>query len=154
MMKNGLMPQQQLTRMIKRILQFKDIETGGDLFGLWQNGENAYCQYWIMDGPNCKRTSTSFFQDLDYLSLEGRNAVNFFGLCHIGQWHSHHRIGLYNPSCGDDQTVTSHMESLSLTRFFVVIANINDDFSVSLSPFLYVRLGKTVLRFKSDLILI
>jgi hypothetical protein len=46
------------------------------------------------------------------------------GLCNIGEWHSHHTLGLAEPSDGDQQTVWNHIPSVAGGRFLVFIANI------------------------------
>ena len=46
------------------------------------------------------------------------------GLQHIGEWHSHHRLGLAEPSHGDLRTVWSGMEEPGLRRFVLAIGNI------------------------------
>ena len=48
------------------------------------------------------------------------------GLSNLGQWHSHHRIHLFEPSIGDKNTVWNNMPGLGLDRYIVFIANITD----------------------------
>ena len=47
------------------------------------------------------------------------------GLCNIGEWHSHHRLGLAKPSHGDQNTVWKHLPTIAGGRFIVFIANIS-----------------------------
>ena len=68
---------------------------------------------------------TSFFQDTEYLGNKGRQLTQEYGLCHIGEWHSHHTLGLARPSAGDESTVWHHMPSNGFRRFIVFIANID-----------------------------
>jgi hypothetical protein len=44
------------------VLKHKDIETGGDLFGLWLDEQTAVVQFVLGPGEECSRTTTSFFQ--------------------------------------------------------------------------------------------
>ena len=44
------------------VLKYKDLETGGDLFGLWLDAKTAVVQFVLGPGENCSRTTTSFFQ--------------------------------------------------------------------------------------------
>ena len=53
------------------VLQKPKIETGGDLFGLWQDERTAVVQCILGPGKNCRRTTTSFHQDVDYLAEAG-----------------------------------------------------------------------------------
>ena len=48
------------------VLQKCDIETGGDLFGLWQDENTAVVQLILGPRAKSKRTTTSFHQDVDY----------------------------------------------------------------------------------------
>ena len=56
------------------VLQKREIETGGDLFGLWQDERTAVVQLILGPGEKCRRTTTSFHQDVKYLRNVG-------GLC-------------------------------------------------------------------------
>lgn len=120
-----------------------DIETGGDLFGLWIDQHTAVVQLVLGPGENCRRTTTSFYQDLDYLHECGEAITKGHGLCNIGQWHSHHRLSLDHPSSGDDETVWGNMPGLGLNRFIVFIATIKGISSVNVNPFLYEIDSKT-----------
>ncbi|XP_028402840.1 uncharacterized protein LOC114525641 [Dendronephthya gigantea] len=122
------------------VLRRQNIETGGDLFGLWQSEDTVIVQLVIGPGEGCSRTQTSFHQDVDYLSRVGEKLTKSQGLCNIGEWHSHHRIGMPTPSYGDQTTVWSNMDSVAGGRFLVFIASISDSFkkpSVSIRCFMF-----------------
>ena len=108
------------------VLQRPNIETGGDLFGLWRDKNNAVVQLVLGPGNNCRRATRSFHQDVQYLEDVGKHLTSSHGLCNIGEWHSHHRIGLAEPSSGDRRTVWQHMDIVIGGRFMVFIANIRD----------------------------
>ena len=78
-----------------------------------------------MSGKKCRRTETSFYQDIDYLSETGKELTTSQGICNIGEWHSHHRINLPEPSEGDQTTVWKHVKSFSGGRFLLLIATID-----------------------------
>ncbi|XP_028402841.1 uncharacterized protein LOC114525643 [Dendronephthya gigantea] len=109
------------------VLQKRDIETGGDLFGLWQDKHTAVVQLISGPGKGCKRTTTSFHQDVDYLKEVGEYLTSLQGLCNIGEWHSHHKLGLAEPSHGDQNTVWKHLPTVAGGRFIVFIANITGE---------------------------
>ena len=112
---------------IKRlVLQRYQIETGGDLFGLWLDAHNVVVQFVLGPGQKCRRSSTSFYQDVDYLESVGNYITKNQGLCNIGQWHSHHRLDLPRPSSGDENTVWNNMPHLGMERYVVFIATIKD----------------------------
>ena len=124
------------------VKQYRDIETGGDLFGAWIDDRTAVVQFVLGPGERCRRTSVSFFQDIDYLSHAGSYLTQKHGLCNIGQWHSHHRLGITRPSGGDENTVWGNMPNLGLDRYIVIIATINESFwngelTVNINPYLF-----------------
>ena len=53
------------------VLQKRQIETGGDLFGLWRDEGTAVVQLILGPGEGCRRTATSFHQDVRYLREVG-----------------------------------------------------------------------------------
>ena len=106
------------------VLRHKKIETGGDLFGLWSDDRRAVIQLALGPGKGCRRSGTSFFQDVKYLEEVGVYLTGSEGLCHIGEWHSHHQLGLARPSGGDEITVWNNMPTYGLDRFVIFIANI------------------------------
>ena len=57
------------------VLQKPQIETGGDLFGLWQDEGTAVVQLILGPGKDCQRTTTSFHQDVNYLREVGGNLI-------------------------------------------------------------------------------
>jgi hypothetical protein len=138
----------------KLVQQYPSIETGGDLFGLWENERTVIIQRFIGPGKECKRTSTSFHQDIEYLHRVGSLITTEEGLCNVGEWHSHHQIGMPEPSGADERTVFSNMPHLGLERFVLFIASIEGKGSsgkkrphdvkvddINLRPFLF--LGST-----------
>ena len=106
------------------VLKSPVLETGGDLFGLWSGDHSAVVQLVLGPGRNCRRATHSFYQDVDYLEKVGSYLTEKEGVCHIGEWHSHHTIGLKRPSGGDEGTVWRNMPPYGLGRFILFIANI------------------------------
>ncbi len=132
-------------QMCAWVLMNQSLETGGDLFGLWSNDHSAVIQLVLGPGENCKRTTHSFYQDVEYLEKAGSNLTGKEGVCHIGEWHSHHRIGLRQPSGGDERTVWTNMPKYGLSRFLLFIANIETNNyggdAVSVGCFLFEETG-------------
>ena len=142
----------QIHEWVKR---WPNTETGGDLFGAWIDDHTAVVQFVLGPGNNCHRTGASFYQDVDYLRDAGSFLTQQHGLCNIGQWHSHHQLGLTRPSGGDENTVWSNMPKLGLNRYIVFIATItggsrsyysyghyydgssNEGLKVSVNPYLF-----------------
>ena len=88
------------------ILDYPNIETGGQLFGFWTTEGIPVVMYTIGPGPNSEHHVVHFIQDSDYLARVGDILINKYGLQHIGEWHSHHQLGLAKPS-GQDSIICS-----------------------------------------------
>jgi len=118
------------------VLDYPNIETGGDLFGFWTHSGYPVIQYVIGPGPNANHQSTFFNQDGNYLSEIGNKLRETHGLQHIGEWHSHHQLGLAEPSGHDISTVCKAIAQYNLSNFFLVITNIRDN-SSSVNGFMF-----------------
>ena len=122
------------------VLRKPNIETGGDLLGLWANDHKAVIQLTLGPGKGRRRTSTSFYQDVKYLENVGSYLTENEGVCHIGEWHSHHQLDLARPSGGDENTVWNKMPTYNLSRFVIFIANIEaskQTYTVNIGCFLF-----------------
>jgi len=118
------------------VLEYPHLETGGDLFGLWTSNGDAVLHVVLGPGRNCKRTGASFYQDIPYLERNGDLLTQDYMLCHIGEWHSHHQLRLFEPSGGDSSTVIRNYPR-GTRGFLLIIANIVSPREVKLSPYLY-----------------
>lgn len=118
------------------VLEYPHLETGGDLFGLWTSNGDAVLHVVLGPGRNCQRTGASFFQDIPYLKRNGELLTQDYMLCHIGEWHSHHQLRLFEPSGGDSSTVIRNYPR-GTRGFLLIIANIVSPREVKLSPYLY-----------------
>lgn len=107
----------------KCILDSPDIETGGELFGLWTATGVPVVLYAIGPGPDANRRATFFSQDRSYLVTVGRRLIARYGIQHVGEWHSHHRLGLAVPSAHDAETMSSVIRSRHLGRFLMGLGN-------------------------------
>ena len=105
------------------ILDCPNIETGGQLFGYWTAEGTPVVLYAIGPGSNANHQSAFFNQDIDYLTRVGRPIVEHFGLQHIGEWHSHHQLGLAQPSSHDANTMLSTIRDKHLKQFLLCIGN-------------------------------
>lgn len=105
------------------ILDYPSIETGGQLFGYWTSEGVPIVLYAIGPGPNANHQSAFFNQDVDYLERVGRILIEQFGLQHMGEWHSHHQLGLARPSGHDGSTIYNNVVRHGLERFLLCIGN-------------------------------
>ena len=119
------------------ILDYPDIETGGQLFGYWTENGVPVVLFAIGPGPGANHQRTFFNQDVDYLLEVGTALRDRFGLIHIGEWHSHHKLGLARPSGHDERTMVSNIRESRLGRFLLCIGNCNGNgIASTLNPFL------------------
>lgn len=119
----------ELEYISKCVLDYPNIETGGDLFGFWTYSGFPVIQYVIGPGKNANHQTAFFNQDLEYLNSIGDTLRSSHGLQHIGEWHSHHRLGLAEPSSHDITTVTNAINNYNLGKFFLVITNVRENSS-------------------------
>lgn len=117
------------------ILDYPDIETGGQLFGYWTEDGAPVVMYAIGPGRKANHQVTFFNQDVDYLLRTGNELRNRYGLQHIGEWHSHHRLGLARPSGHDANTMVSTIREKNLGRFLLCIGN-TDGATTTFNPFM------------------
>lgn len=113
-------------KVMRWIAASPDIETGGELFGFYRdNGTPVVC-YAIGPGPKANHQYTFFNQDLDYLVKVGNKLTEEYGLEHIGEWHSHHRLGLAQPSGHDAATIADGIRKRGRRRFLLCVGNIRE----------------------------
>ncbi len=135
----ALIYQSELDFISKCVLDYPDLETGGDFFGFWTRQGYPVVQFVIGPGKNTTRTATSFYQDIDYLKKCGNLLNGKYGLEHIGGWHSHHRLSLAHPSGGDVGTMRNFFRDTNHFNFLISISNIERDSQVKINGFLFSR---------------
>jgi len=115
--------QSELDYMSRCILDYPNIETGGQLFGFWTSMGTPVVAYVIGPGWRSRHNPTSFVQDQDYLQTIGRELHRHYRLQHIGEWHSHHQLGLAHPSGGDVNTMQYGVGKPGFPRLLLCIGN-------------------------------
>ena len=136
-----------IKRIFSWVMKHPNLETGGDLFGLWEKFLNSLenilnIQYVIGPGQLCRRTTSSFHQDVRYASQMEDYFHRNHGMEHVALWHSH-QSGLDRPSADDKKMVWETMPSHDIDRFVLIIASIADsskeseNAAVSLKCFLF-----------------
>jgi hypothetical protein len=114
----------ELQKITELASQYENIETGGDFFGFWTQSGAPVVQYVIGPGKNCARSSTSFFQDTDYLTRVHAHLYKKHGLQNIGEWHSHHKMNMNKPSGGDESTLRKGLAKHGWSKFLIMIATL------------------------------
>lgn len=131
---NAFIYRSELDFISRCILDYKNIETGGQLFGYWTVDGSPVVLYAIGPGAKANHQVAFFNQDIDYLVTVGNVLVHHYGLQHIGEWHSHHKLGLAQPSAHDASTMADTIREKSLPQFLLCIGNCSDVDS-TLNPF-------------------
>lgn len=121
-----LVYQEEAKRIANLTLQYTDIETGGSLFGYWMHSGSPIISFASGPGLHSRHNPTSFYQDETYLLNLGTELYDQHGLQHIGEWHSHHRLGLNEPSQGDINTIFSGMRQKGWLHFLLLITTIEN----------------------------
>ena len=123
--KKALIYGDEAMRIARFVQEYPDIETGGDLFGYWTNSGAPVVSYVIGPGRGSAHRPASFYQNADWLHDVGVDLYDRHGLQHIGAWHSHHRLGLNQPSGGDIRTVVRAMAAKNWSTFVLMIATLD-----------------------------
>ncbi len=105
------------------VLDYPNIETGGQLFGFWTSQGAPVVLYVIGPGRNANHQQSFFNQDIGYLDTIGNELLNRYALQHIGEWHSHHQLALSRPSGHDAQTMFHGLQSIPQRHLLLCICN-------------------------------
>ncbi len=126
----------ELDYLSRCIRDYPNIETGGQLFGFWTNQGAPVVLYVIGPGRDANHEQAFFNQDLRYLDLVGNLLLDRYGLQHIGEWHSHHQLGLARPSGHDASTMFHALERVPLRHLLLCIGNYRDGYS-AINPYTF-----------------
>jgi hypothetical protein len=118
------------------VYRHQHIETGGNLFGLWRNSGSAVIHVVLGPGQGCRRTDTSFHQDMEYMQRVGRFVNKGYMSCHIGEWRSHHGLSLSKPNAEEERFIRRNFPR-GFSKFLVIIANIKNGDTIKLSPYFF-----------------
>jgi transcriptional regulator with XRE-family HTH domain len=114
------------------------IETGGDLFGRWQDIPTLFLA--TKAGPNAKRDHAHFRLDVEYLRGLSEDLATNWALRYFGDWHSHHRLGLTRPSGGDQKRIVNlaaRNQFLGMTEIIITLEEGRDEPVVRIHPWIY-----------------
>ncbi len=120
-------------------------ETGGDLYGTFTHGSRPII--WLASGPgqNVRHEQAHFEQDTEFTTYWEARMTRDFGLQYIGSWHSHHFLGLQQPSSGDVRAAQTYARQHNRQTTLEIIVNhelLNSrrggsEFSTTLRPYFY-----------------
>ena len=115
------MYQADLVAITANSLAYNDLETGGAFFGMRSNAGRPVVCLATDAGPGAIRQYTHFAQDPDHLYQSAVRYQNQFGLQYLGNFHSHHSLGLTHPSGGDREQANRMIQKFDLCNMIQVI---------------------------------
>ncbi len=125
----------ELLRIVSLCLAYDGIETDWHLFGATTASGVPVVEYVLDCGPNAEHQVAFCKTDMDYLAREGNRLTGRYGLRHLGDGHSHHRLGLNEPSGYDKRMTIDGMRKAGLVRFVQMIVTYGD--RVRINPFMF-----------------
>lgn len=114
------------------------VETGGDLFGRWHDIPTILLA--TKAGLNAQRNNAHFRLDVEYLRQLSETLASDWALRYFGDWHSHHRLGLFAPSGGDQKRIRSIAGRNLFTGMAEIIVTLEDtrgEPTIRIHPWLY-----------------
>ena len=119
------------------IHDYPNIETGGQMFGFLREDGVAVVCYVIGPGRNANHQPTFFNQDTEYLQRVYNEISQRYGLRYIGEWHSHHQLGLAKPSGHDASTIVHGIQRSNFRHFLLCIGNCDNNYHSTLNAFTF-----------------
>lgn len=119
-------------------------ETGGDLFGSWANSAVVYLA--SLAGPAAVREAAHFRLDIAYLRELSQQLTSDWGVRYLGDWHSHHRLGLRAPSSRDKRRIGRVAARNAFPAMAEIVVTLEDrvgDTHVYFHPWVYRGEDKT-----------
>jgi hypothetical protein len=128
----------QLDLIAAEVLRHPQRETGGSLFGHATRSGNVLAYRATGPGLRAEHGRESFYPDPAFMQRSGRALQP---LEHVGEWHSHHRIGLREPSPGDVESLRRVITQRGWSSFGLGIANIESSREVSIGFWIVTAAG-------------
>lgn len=119
------------------ILDHPNEETGGQLFGYKTPEGYVVVLYAIGPGPHANHQTTFFNQDVQYFKKVYKILHPKYGLCYIGEWHSHHRLGIDIPSSHDSSTAVNNLQKCKRNDLLLCIGNVDSESRSTLNAFVF-----------------
>jgi hypothetical protein len=106
-----------------------ELETGGIGLGLWTHGGRPVVFLATDAGPKAIRQYAYCQHDIDFFHVIVKLIEETFGIQWLGDWHSHHFMGIDHPSGGDLQQIQAIAKKKGVQRWAGIIATTthNDD---------------------------
>ena len=115
----------------------RGLETGGQFFGKATWNGVPVITYVLGPGPNAEQNPAFFRQDIPYLKREAERIFRLGDLTHLGEWHSHHHLGLSVPSGRDSKSMIDAIRMHSDMSQYLLSIAVCDNRIASATPFMY-----------------
>jgi hypothetical protein len=116
-----LLFESEATRIARYALSSPGVEIGGDLFGFYTPDGSPLIYVASGAGPNSRRGPTHFEQDPEFQVSVFNQLASTLRMFYIGDWHSHHTLGLSSPSGSDDRKLQDLAAKNSWPQLFSLI---------------------------------
>ena len=124
MLKDFFIYESELQAMAYEAGKYPDCETGGDLYGLWNAGGSPVVFLATGPGPDATHQNAHYQMDIKYEQQCEATLIRQFGIHYLGDWHSHHRLGIYEPSDGDRRRIQKiFSRNRQITHMAEIIVN-------------------------------
>jgi hypothetical protein len=97
-----LLYESEAIRIAKYARSSPGLEIGGDLLGFYEPAGSPLVFVASGPGPAAHRDTTHFQQDPQFQIAAFNKVASKFRMFYVGDWHSHHSLGLSEPSGSDD----------------------------------------------------
>jgi len=101
--------------------EYDNLETGGDLYGLWSAWGEPVIYLALGSGPNASKKHSEYEMDIEYMKECERVLQANHGIHYLGDWHSHHNLMLHKPSLGDQRRIQSLLRKNSINNMAEII---------------------------------
>ena len=111
-----------------------EIETGGELYGLFSHAGRPVIMLASPPGPNAIHGVARFRQDIDFMKKVNAFVGDTFGIQYLGNWHNHHNLSIKGLSGGDVESTHSIAQKNAYQRFCQLVltfeGNVSDSFKI------------------------
>ena len=108
-------------------LDYSHIETGGNLYGLFSHGGSPTILLATRPAGRFYRGAASLDLDHQVQNEIEESVWARYGIQFLGMWHSHHQIGLYEPSSGDRNRTRNYAVKWHRKFYLEVLCNLPQD---------------------------
>ena len=119
-----------------------NIETGGGLYGLWSHSGRPVIMLATPSGPGACNETAHFAVDTDYVTRVNGQLQKRFGIQYLGNWHSHHSLGMDHPSRGDVGQIHRVAGRNNIPRMVQIVLTHEGGAIVRVNAFIYAEAPK------------